>query len=123
MTWGTKQLTEQSTDLGIVKSVAGEGDSVEVILPTDQAAIGQLFCPYWDSLYLTPLRLADSSYDEALIALKTRPKIIPAAKTAAEKDAMKQDYYRDIRSNVSLGYCKTVRDAQDYYRRSCSFTF
>lgn len=38
LTWGTKQLTETATDLGIVKSVGQ--DSVEVILPTAQADIG-----------------------------------------------------------------------------------
>lgn len=81
---------------------------MEIILPTDQAAIGKRvrFAAYAKSFDLLAMS-ADTSYDEALIALKTRPNIIPPGKTAAEKEAMKQDYYRDIRSNVLLVYFLT----------------
>lgn len=43
LTWGTKELTEVQTDLGVVRAVSGAGGSVEIILPTDQAAIGTCF--------------------------------------------------------------------------------
>ena len=49
--WGTKSISEQRTDLGIVRS-SGVGDSVEIMLPTAQQDI-------------------DMAYDEALMALKT----------------------------------------------------
>jgi chitin synthase len=39
----------------------------------------------------------DLAYDDALHNLKTRPKIIPAQKTASQRDTDKQDYYRNVR--------------------------
>jgi len=81
--WGTKALTEVSTDLGVVRAVGGSSNNVEIILPTAQADI-------------------DSAYDDALLSLKTRPAILKGERTASEKDAMKQDYYRNVRTNVLL---------------------
>ena len=85
---GTKQQNQPNTDLGIVKAIAGQGDAVEIVLPTSQADI-------------------DVAYDEALHALKTRPKILKAERTPGEKEVMKQDYYRSVRTSVLLFWLLT----------------
>ena len=66
-----------------MRAVGGSSNNVEIILPTAQADI-------------------DSAYDDALLSLKTRPAILKGERTASEKDAMKQDYYRNVRTNVLL---------------------
>lgn len=55
-------------DLGSAKT--GKDGTLEVELPSDQADI-------------------DAGYDDALHSLRTRPKLLPRAKTQAEKDRMK----------------------------------
>jgi chitin synthase len=60
----------------------GKG-TVEVVLPTAQADI-------------------DLEYDKSLHNLRTRPMIIRGEAAREEKDAMRQDWFRDIRTNVLL---------------------
>lgn len=76
-------------------------DSVNIVLPTQQADIGQDSpCAFWSSAD----RETDHTYDEVLDNLKTRPPIIPRSKTAAQKQAAVQDYYRNVRTNVLLAW-------------------
>jgi chitin synthase len=44
----------------------------------------------------------DQTYDEALMNLKTRPKLLEKNRSDKEKEALKQDYYKSVRTNVVL---------------------
>ena len=79
-TWGTK-ADRSEEDLGVVQK--SQDGTVEVELPTDQTDI-------------------DASYDDALHSLRTRPKLLAGAPSAAQKDRIKQDYYASTRTNVIL---------------------
>ena len=72
----------------------------EVELPTDQADI-------------------DASYDDALHSLRTRPKLLANAPSAAQKDRIKQDYYASTRTNVILLWAlSNVRPPPRHHHRS-----
>lgn len=49
----------------------------------------------------------DSCYDEALHNLKTRPKLLEKHRSEKEKEAMKQDYYKSIRTHVLMIWALT----------------
>lgn len=84
--WGTKEDRSEE-DLG--NAAANKDGTVEVELPTDQADIGER-CNFRAILtFLINACLADAGYDESLHNLRTRPTIIPRAKSQAEKDKMK----------------------------------
>ena len=79
---------------------------MEIILPTSQTDIG-IRTIYLRSSELTDF--VDLAYDEALNALKTRPRLVPPAKSTSEREKLKQDYYRSVRTNVLLFW--TLRSA------------
>jgi chitin synthase len=68
--------------------VAGDEHAVEITLPTSQADI-------------------DVAYDDALHSLKTQPIILKGERTASEKELLKQDYYRAVRTQVLLFWILT----------------
>lgn len=79
--WGTKDHNIILTDLGVAVSA---GDSkVEITCPLEQKDL-------------------DQTYDEALMNLKTRPKLLEKNRSDKEKEALKQDYYKSVRTNVVL---------------------
>ncbi|KAH8925578.1 glycosyltransferase family 2 protein [Atractiella rhizophila] len=86
--WGTKDHNLIQTDLGV--AVVSGDKTVDVSLPTAQKDIGKSFS------YVT--------YDDALHKLKTRPKVIEKSQSAVEKETMKQDYYKNVRTNVLLAW-------------------
>lgn len=94
VSWGTKSLDKANTDLGII--VVGEKNSVDIVLPTAQADIGESESFRIASL-LGNSALADLAYDDSLHNLRTRPKIIPALKSASQREQDKQDFYKNTR--------------------------
>lgn len=79
--WGTKDHNIIMTDLGVAVSA---GDSkVDITAPLEQKDL-------------------DEAYDEALVNLKTRPKLLEKNRSDKEKEALKQDYYKSVRTNVVL---------------------
>ncbi|PLW17349.1 hypothetical protein PCANC_14075 [Puccinia coronata f. sp. avenae] len=84
--WGTKDHNIILTDLGVAVSA---GDSkVEITCPLE-------------------LKDLDQAYDEALLNLKTRPKLLEKNRSDKEKEALKQDYYKSVRTNVVLLWALT----------------
>ncbi|KAG0144693.1 hypothetical protein CROQUDRAFT_659643 [Cronartium quercuum f. sp. fusiforme G11] len=79
--WGTKDQNIIMTDLGIAISA---GDSkVEINNLLEQKDL-------------------DESYDQALFNLKTRPKLIERHRSEKERETLKQDYYKNVRTNVVM---------------------
>ena len=78
---------------------------------------------YWYvllSIYLVyfPDGSLDGGYDDALHKLRTRPKIIPRLKTQKEKDLDREDYYKNVRTNVLLVWVLTNVSWHQVYRSS-----
>ncbi|EGG10391.1 family 2 glycosyltransferase [Melampsora larici-populina 98AG31] len=80
--WGTKDQNIVMTDLGIAVS-AGDSKMVEINNLFEQKDL-------------------DQSYDQALFNLKTRPKLIEKHRSEKEKETLKQDYYKNVRTNVVM---------------------
>ncbi|WAQ83179.1 hypothetical protein PtA15_3A548 [Puccinia triticina] len=91
--WGTKDQNIILTDLGV--AVFAGDSKVEIACPLEQKDL-------------------DQTYDEALMNLKTRPKLVEKNRSDKEKEALKQDYYKsgivvacildgDVRSSFALG--------------------
>lgn len=65
----------------------------------------------------------DSCYDEALHNLKTRPKLLEKHRSEKEKEAMKQDYYKSIRTHVLMIWTLTnVRTLANSFRSRLKLT-
>ncbi|MBW0462815.1 hypothetical protein O181_002530 [Austropuccinia psidii MF-1] len=79
--WGTKDHNIIMTDLGV--AVAAGDSKVEITSPLEQKDL-------------------DQAYEEALLNLKTRPKLLEKNRSDKEKEALKQDYYKNVRTNVVL---------------------
>lgn len=102
LSWGTKE-DRQEEDLGA--AAPNKDGTVEVELPSEQADIGTCIflldncarAPMRAGVFLTGFPRSvptDAGYDDALHNLRTRPKLLPRAKTQAEKDKMKvRDFY------------------------------
>ncbi|WAR63939.1 hypothetical protein PtB15_16B98 [Puccinia triticina] len=79
--WGTKYQNIILTDLGV--AVFAGDSKVEITCPLEQKDL-------------------DQTYGEALMNLKTRPKLVEKNRSDKEKEALKQDYYKSVRTNVVL---------------------
>ncbi|CAH7686544.1 chitin synthase [Phakopsora pachyrhizi] len=84
--WGTKDQNIIMTDLGVAFAA---GDSkVDITSPLEQKDL-------------------DQTYEQVLMNLKTRPKLIESNRSDKEKEAIKQDYYKNVRTNVVLLWALT----------------
>ncbi|KAJ3575497.1 hypothetical protein NP233_g1057 [Leucocoprinus birnbaumii] len=82
VSWGTKGDNKISTDLGVVKTAAGQKSEVEVNVPTNEKDLNGL-------------------YEDALHVLSTKP---PKVESKPDSGTLQEDYYRSFRTNVLLAW-------------------
>ena len=84
ISWGTKQDTEVSTDLGAV--IQNSNSQVDLEVPTDATDVNHM-------------------YEEALDNVRNR-KPLPKAHSLsdAQKEELAKDYYANVRTNVLLAW-------------------
>jgi chitin synthase len=76
VTWGTKGDNVLHTDLGAAKAIGSGGNTVEVMIPSEQLDI-------------------DSGYDVALRNLRDR---VEVPKTSVSENQLQEDYYKSVRT-------------------------